>query len=428
MGQRNPNGRSSIYRGKDRKWHGRVTMGLRDDGQPDRRHIERKTRAEVLERVKELERERDTGRVRKPGQRWTLETWLTHWLYNIAKDRLRRTGFEAYEVAVRVHLIPGIGAHRLDRLEPEHLERFYSKMIADGSSPGRAHQVHRTVRTALGEAARRGHLIANPAALAKPPSLSDDEEIEPYSVEEIQRILAEAGKRRNMARWAVALALGLRQGEVLGLKWSDIDLDRGTLRVRRGRQRPRYEHGCGGGCGRKHAGYCPQRRQVVPDTGPTKSNASRRTVGLPDELVSLLRAHREEQGREREAARQLWQDGDWVFVTPTGRPLSPNTDYHEWKRLLREAGVRDGRLHDARHTAATVLLLLGVTERAAMGVMGWSTTAMAKRYQHITDPVRQDIAKRIDGLLWATERRPPGGGASLPETPSDMLSMDPSSK
>lgn len=82
-------------------------------------------------------------------------------------------------------------------------------------------------------------------------------------------------------------------------------------------------------------------------------------------------------------------------------PLNPNTDYREWKSLLKAAGVRDGRLHDARHSAATVLLLLGVPERAAMGIMGWSTTAMAARYQHITDPIRREVARRVDGLLWS---------------------------
>jgi integrase len=89
-----------------------------------------------------------------------------------------------------------------------------------------------------------------------------------------------------------------------------------------------------------------------------------------------------------------------VFATPTGRPLNPNTDYHEWKQLLKDAGLRDGRLHDARHTAAAVLLILGVQERAVMGVMGWASTGMAARYQHVTDPIRADIAKRVGGLIW----------------------------
>jgi len=149
------------------------------------------------------------------------------------------------------------------------------------------------------------------------------------------------------------------------------------------------------------AGNCPRRLQTSPDVGETKSRAGNRVVGLPDRLVSLLAIQHEQQEQERQHARQLWVDGGWVFASPTGAPLNPNTDYREWKSLLKAAGVRDGRLHDARHSAATVLLLLGVPERAAMGIMGWSTTAMAARYQHITDPIRRDVARRVDGLLWS---------------------------
>ena len=150
------------------------------------------------------------------------------------------------------------------------------------------------------------------------------------------------------------------------------------IRIRRNRLRPKCEHGCGV-CGRK-AGYCPERKQTRPDTGPTKSRAGKRVVGLPDQLIRLLRDHRAQQDAGRIAARQLWHDEGWVFAKPDGKPLNPDTDYHEWKALLREAGLRDGRLHDARHTAATVLALLGVPTPTAMAIMGWSSAAMAARY------------------------------------------------
>jgi integrase len=98
----------------------------------------------------------------------------------------------------------------------------------------------------------------------------------------------------------------------------------------------------------------------------------------------------------------MWRDTGYVFTTPTGGPLNPRTDWDNWKQLLKAAGVRDGRLHDARHTAATVLLLLGVPERAVMGVMGWSNTAMAARYQRMTAAIRRDVAHRVGRLLWAS--------------------------
>ncbi len=395
---RQPNGASSLYKGADGYWHGRVTVGVRDDGKPDRRHVMRKSRADVVRSVRDLERQRDGGSVRDAGRMWTVGQWLTYWVENIVGPAVRENTLLGYRVAVNTHLIPGVGAHRLDRLEPEHLERLYAKMLAAGSSPGTAHQAHRTIRTALGEAERRGRITRNPAKLAKAPRTSE-REIEPYTVEEVQALLKAAETRRNSARWAVALALGLRQGEVLGLQWTDVDLTTGTLWVRRGRLRPMYEHGCGGSCGRK-AGFCPDRRQRRAETDETKSRAGRRAVGLPSELVELLRRHRDEQDAERRTSAQLWREAGYVFTTPVGEPINPSTDYHQWKRLLADAGLRDGRLHDARHTAATVLLILGVPERAVMGLMGWSTTAMAARYQHITGTVRDDVARRIGGLLW----------------------------
>ncbi|WP_326561684.1 tyrosine-type recombinase/integrase [Micromonospora sp. NBC_01796] len=397
---RKPDGASSIYKGGDGYWHGRVTVGVKNNGRADRRHVQAMTEAEVIRKVRALERERDSGTLRKTGQRWTVEKWLTHWVENIAAPSVRENTLAGYRVAVRKHLIPGVGGHRIDRLEPEHLETLYRQMMKNGSAPATAHQSHRTVRTALNEAVRRGHLVRNPATLAKAPRLPEDD-IEPYSVSDIKRLLATASERRNSARWAIALALGLRQSEALGLKWSDLDLEAGVLTVRRGRQRPRWQHGCDAECGRKFGGHCPRRIPLRAETADTKSRAGRRSIGLPDELVALLRQHREEQDRERERASQLWQAGGWLFTTPTGKPLNPRTDYDEWKRLLRLAGLRDGRLHDARHTAATVLLLLGVPDRAVMGIMGWSNPSMASRYQHITAQIRRDIAKRVGGLLWS---------------------------
>lgn len=295
---RQPNGRSSIYFGKDGKWHGRVTVGVRDDGTPDRRHVERKTRAEVTAAVAELEKQRDAETVRKPGKAWTVKAWLTHWIENVAPLAVNDNTMVGYGVAVRKHLIPGLGAHRLDRLKPEHIEVFYAKMQASGSKPATAHQVHRTFRTALNEAVRRGHLGKNPVQLAKAPK-TGDYEVEPYTVQEVQRLLKAADQHRNSARWAVALALGLRQGEVLGLQWVDVDLDGGFLMVRRSRHRPQYAHGCSDSCGRKAAGYCPQRRRINPELSVTKSRAGRRAVGLPEQLVDLLRAHLKAQEAER---------------------------------------------------------------------------------------------------------------------------------
>jgi integrase len=396
---RNPNLRSTIYQSNDGRWHGRVTVGVRDDGRPDRRHVRGKTRSEVAEKVRALERDRDQGTVRKVAERWTVGQWLNYWVENIAAPpHVAENTHLGYRVDVNRHLVPGLGAHRLDRLTPDHVERLYAMLQRGALSSGGVHHVHRTLRAALNEAVRRSHLTRNPVLLAKAPKL-DSDEIEPYDVPEIQRLLESAAKRRNGARWALALALGLRQGEALGLIWDDVDLDKSTIRVRRSRLRPRYAHGCGGTCG-KTPGLCPQRHSTRSATGGVKSKAGRRTVGLPSQLVALLHTHRDEQEQERALARQLWHDEGWVFATPTGQPINPRTDHNEWKRLLRDAGLREARLHDARHTAATVLLVLRQPTPTVMSLMGWSSGAMAARYQHVTDALRSHVASQVGELIW----------------------------
>jgi hypothetical protein len=125
-------------------------VGLRDDGNLDRRHVMSKSRATVVQKVRGLEKLRDSGRVPKIGESWLVGRWLEHWLESIARPSLRESSYNAYRIAVVKHLVPAVGKHRLDRLEPEHLERLYRSMIDAGARPATAHQVHRTVRVATG--------------------------------------------------------------------------------------------------------------------------------------------------------------------------------------------------------------------------------------------------------------------------------------
>lgn len=440
-GTRNPNGASTVYYSEyDGCWHGRVTVGLKDNGLPDRRHVKRKATGEddkkafnaVTAAVRKLEQDRDTGNVRKAGRTMSVEEWLIHWLENIARPSLKKRAYAAYRTAVHHHLIPALGNHKMDhqRLKPEHFERLYAAILKAGGKPGTAHQVHRTARTAFGEAHRREIIVKNPVALAKAPRL-DDEEIEPFEVEEIQRLIKTALGRRNGARFVLALALGTRQGESIGLKWSRLDDKTKTLKITRQLQRHTWEHGCDDphtcgtkyhkvkpcreGCKRhqrkpcpppcpanctSHARWCPEKHGGGLVEVDVKSRAGKRGIVLPDQLYSLLVEHRTAQARERELAADLWADDDWMFAQPNGRAIDPRRDMDEWKALLAEAGVRNARLHDARHTAATVLLLLEVPERAVMEFMGWSNSSMAKRYQHVTAVLRGNIAKRLNGFLW----------------------------
>ena len=430
---RSPNGASSIYFSEyDKRWHGRVTVGVKDNGSPDRRHTERATRAGVIAEVRKLERDRDAGTVRKSGSRWTVEQWLLHWLEAVARPSVKYKAYCAYRSAVHHHLIPGLGRHRLDKVQPENLEKLYAKIVASGRKPATAHQVHRTARTAFGEAWKRGHIVRNPAALAKAPRVEEDE-IEPFEIDDIQRLIRRALARRNGVRYVLALALGIRQGETLGIKWTSLNDRSRTLTITKQLQRRTWEHGCADpyNCGERlhkvkpcpknckrhtracpppcppdctrHARHCPKRYGGGLVEASVKSKAGRRGIVLPKPLHALLIQHRLAQAQEREHAGTVWEEGGWMFAQPNGRPVDPRRDLYDWKSLLADAGVREARLHDARHTAATVLLLLGIPERAAMEVMGWSNSSMAKRYQHMTAVLRQDIANRLEGFLWGSD-------------------------
>lgn len=439
-GTRAPNGASSIYLGNDGKWHGRVTVGVRPDGRPDRRHVERKTEKEVIDAVRELERLRNQGSVSKVGQKWTVETWLAHWLTNIAEPSVRWSTFIYYEGAVRRYLVPGLGAHKLTKLEAEHVEVLYRRLRSEGHKSSTIQQVHRTLRAATNEALRRGHILRNPVMLVKPPT-TEEIEIEPFTLEQAQKILTTARRRRNGVRFAIALSLGLRRGEALGLQWRDLNTEAGTLTVRRALQRQTWRHGCADphACGdrshrlnpcpdgctwhkrkcpppcppdcTKHARACPQRKGGGLVVTEVKTRAGRRVLNVPATLLDWLRDHDDEQDEERQAAGDVWEEGGWMFAQPNGRALDPRADHDEWKALLQASNVRDARLHDARHTAATMLLVLGVPARAVMDVMGWSTASMAHRYQHVPDELRKRIAQQLGGLLWGEEHDDDDGSA-----------------
>lgn len=428
-GTRAPNGASTIYHGADGYWHGRVIVGLRDNGTPDRRHVKRKTEAEVIRAVRALEKQRDSGKVKNPGRSWTVEKWLTHWVENIAAPTVRRTTMVGYRASIYKHAIPGLGAHRIDRLQPEHLETLY-KSLQHGKAlkPATVHLVHRTLRVALNEAVRRGHLVENPAKIAKPPRVEEDEII-PFTIEEARRILDVADEVRNGARFVVALTMGLRRGEALGLQWDDVEIQwrhgcarkdlcrrlvdaqrcarrqitSATMTVRRAVQQFVWQHGClpQKPCGHKYGAHCPERHGGGVVTTEVKSRAGRRTVGVPHPVAEALERHRDRQAVERARAGDLWRGEGWVFTNHLGGPVHPTVDYDAWRGLLRKARVRTARLHDARHTAATMLLVLKVPLPAVMQIMGWSDASIAKRYMHVPNEFVAAIAAQVGGLLWA---------------------------
>lgn len=179
---------------------------------------------------------------------------------------------------------------------------------------GTVHHVHRTLRAALNEAVRRSQIMTNPVLIAKAPRLTE-EEIVPLTVKEATAVLTTSSTMRNGVRFALALALGLRQGEALGLQWDDLDEEARTLTIRRAIQRHMWRHGCAGECGRKRAAECPQRHSGGLAVVPTKSRAGRRMIGVPNALIRTLRAHRQTHGI-----------GNLVSVGDGHPPTQPTTD------------------------------------------------------------------------------------------------------
>ena len=443
---RKPNLRSSIYEGSDGRWHGWVTMGLKDDGSPDRRHRTGPTEDAVTRKVRKLEADRDAGRIGKAGRAPTLAEWMTAYLDTVC-ERLVVDGtmsprtLDDYRSKTRIWIIPFLGQHRLDRLLPEHLDRAYAAMLKEGLSPSTVLKIHRILSRALKIAVRRDKVARNVATLIDPPTAADTE-IEPFTQEEARRILQAASDRRNEARWSVALALGLRQGEALGLRWSYIDLETGVIRAWYQVQRSPWQHGCADphACGNvRHRPACPanckQHRHELnctPDCKRTAHRCPRRTCArdcighasfcpkrhgggvlfrrrkgrskltlqCPPELIPLLRTHRRKQAVERLAGRAQWADHDLVFATSRGTPIERSDDWREWKSILRAADVRPGRLHDARHTAGTLLVAQDVHIRVVQEILGHTRITTTEKYVHVASPQVRDAVGRLGSLLW----------------------------
>ena len=377
---RKASGESTIYRDADGRWHGYVSMGLKENGKRDRRHVSGARRATVVAKVRALESKRDAGTAEAAGQAPTVAAWLEHWLSNVAARRVRPRTLESYRSTVRLYLVPGVGHHRLDRLQPEHLESLYGALAAKGLAPATVLRTHRVLSRALKVAMQRSKVARNVATLVDPPLVKRAKTALPFDAGEARQVLAAAADQRNAARWTVALAVGLRQSEALGLQWSDIDLSTGTLSVRRGLHRV--------------AG-----KGLVYEE--PKSERSRRTLALPSQLVEALKAHQAAQLEERRAAGSVWHDHDLVFAQANGDPIDRHADWQAWKALLRKAGLREVRLHDGRHTAATLLLSSGVHPRVVMELLGHSQMrTTTDTYSHVMPALAREAADRMGDALW----------------------------
>ncbi|MCY7365123.1 MAG: tyrosine-type recombinase/integrase [Frankiaceae bacterium] len=411
--RRRSNGDGAVYQTKDGRWRATVDLGWAK-GTRQRKYLSGPTKAAVSRSVREALAQVESGvPLTRDGIGPTVEEWLWYWHDNVQVRRVREATLSAQEVIIRRHLVPNLGRVRLRELTPEQAEATLVRLEGPGFNSTSVLKVHRCLSRALVVAMQRGLLTRNVCTLIDAPT-PRTQEVEPLTKEEARRLLEAAGHRRNSARWVLALATGLRQSEALALAWPHIDLDAGTMATRQAMTRARYVHGCGrpATCGKRPVG-CPQRTGHGPELADVKSRAGKRVVTLPAPLVAALRAHRTAQLEERLAAGSVWwteptapkgKSWDLVFRQPDGRPVGHKRDYADWKALLADAGVRDARLHDARHTAASLLLLLKVPARVVMDILGHSNYQLTMNtYSHVAPELNSEAARLMAGALWEDE-------------------------
>jgi integrase len=271
---------------------------------------------------------------------------------------------------------------RLDRLAAADVRRLLNATADKGYAPSTVRHVHAVLRVALEQAVRDDLLARNVARLVQGPK-KRTAPIVPLDVDEARRLLHEARGDRLYALWAVAIGVGLRKGEALGLGWHAVDLDAGLLRVERTLQR-----------------IAGSLRVDEP-----KTERSRRNVRLPAVCVAALRQHADRQAEERAAARH-WTDTGLVFTTQLGTAIDPRNVNRWLAELCERAGVRAIRPHDLRHTCASLLLAQGVPARVVMDILGHSQIAVTMDiYSHVLPAMQDDAAERMDGAL-GKYRRP----------------------
>lgn len=419
MSNRRARGEDSVYFDASRRlWRGQIALPPGPNGRRRAKTVSGHSRSEVVDKLRIARQDIDAG-VRLMAREVPLvQDWLRTWL-GVAARTCKDSTLASYEVDVNQYAIPSIGAIRLDRLTAEDVERLYDQLYDRGLSTSTVSGLHRTLRAAFNEAVRRSWMVRNPVKNARPRKVTE-REIVPLSLEETQRVIEVAKTHRNAARWTVALALGLRQGEASGLRWGDVDLDRKTIHVRRALAPLRWQHGCAptGGtasCGELSGAKCPQRKGGGLKLVEPKSTAGTRLVSVPESLVAELASHRIAQAAERLKVGADWvgpppgSDECFVFTNSRGGPIGPKQDWLQWSAILDEAGVDHRRVHDARHTAATFMLVLGVESRVVMATMGWSSMAMIQRYQHVVPQLRDEVAGRMESLLFTPERNRESG-------------------
>nr|WTB30958.1 site-specific integrase [Streptomyces sp. NBC_00830] len=359
------NGDGTVYQRKDGRWEAAGYV-LAPGGTRKRVHVYGTTRQEALAKLTEKVAVSNRG-VPVVTAQGSLAAFLTYWLENVAVHQLRETTHTRYTAVVEQYLIPGLGRRKLAKLTAKDVRTWLNALrtvcqcCARGIDAGRDPNaqasrrprccalgrccrkrlspltlayIHSVLKSALEHAVREEEIPRNVARNVRT-GTPRPRRFNPLTADEARQFLAAAQTHRLAALFELALRTGLRKGELLGLRWEDLDLDGGTASIRRTLQRTRSSGLAG---------------------LPTKTISSERSIALPASCVTSLRAHRARQAREREQAGAGWQDSGYAFTRPDGYPIEPATLTRHFNALLREAHLRPIRFHDLRHSTATLLL------------------------------------------------------------------------
>jgi len=310
--------------------------------------------------------------------RETVSEFLLDWLAG-SKSNLRPQTWRAYERNIRLHVLPHLGRRRLAEVQPADLQRLYQSLLGTGLSGTTVRHVHSVISKALGQAVRWNLIIRNPASLVQSPRRARHE-MRTLSAEQARALLGAARGDRLEALYVLALTTGMRQGELLALRWRDVDLDRGALSVTGPLQ---WSKGEG---------------LIISEP---KTARSRRQLQLASMAVAALRQHRASQAAEILAAEAWDQTADLVFPNQAGRPMqASNLLRRSFSPLLAAAGLPRIRFHDLRHTAATLLLARGVHPKIASEMLGHATVAFTLDvYSHVTETLQREVARTMDSVL-----------------------------
>lgn len=372
MAKRRGNGEGTVTKRKDGRWEAKISLpnGLR-------RSFCAKTRQEVVKKLHQAQRTIAEG-LPLANERQTLKEYMGPWLQESVKPSVRPYTYQSYETIVRLHILPEIGRITLARLTAQDVQGLLNRKHKSGLSPRTVQYIHAVLRRALGQAERWGLVPRNIARLVSPPRVPRSV-VHPLTPVEAKKLLAVVQSDRLTALYTVALAVGLRQGEALGLRWSDVNLEAGTLSV----------------------SVSLQRLGNRPTLTEPKTDKSRRTIKLPEICIAALHDHKIRQGKEHALVGKAWMDEwDLVFTEEDGSPLSRYAVTRRFQRILEGAGIPKRRFHDLRHTCATLLLAQGVPLKVVQEMLGhtlFSTTADI--YSHVLPVLMADAAESMNAAL-----------------------------